>query len=120
MYIINKIQEAVNETIGKQGIEQRNTPHCWSKDMEKLIKEKKVQYNKWPSTRDSEDRRQYFRINAEVKRPVPKANSMRVGSKFVKAWTITQEVLNAKKPGKQSKNLRTNRKETSGIKRINA
>ena len=72
--IVSKIHEAASEAVGqtKRGI---GYPAWWTKQIQSAVQEKKELYQRWLSTKDTEDRKRYERANREVKKLTAKGKN---------------------------------------------
>lgn len=68
------LQNSAKEALGIQHQKdyKNEQPEWWTNKIANKVKEKKLLYQKWLSTQDSEDRKEYARINREVKKEVIK------------------------------------------------
>lgn len=116
--ITKAIHEAAYESLGLIEERARNQrEYWWSEEIAQKIGEKRLAYQKWLSTKDPEDRKDYVRISRESKKEVLKAkndywerrcqgiNTYLGSTKSREAWKVI-------------KNLRTNEKLHTNIQLI--
>lgn len=66
------IHSAAKEALGEKDTRGRKQPEWWTKELEVIVRQKKVLYETWLRTHDAEDRKAYARANRDAKNEVIK------------------------------------------------
>ncbi|KAL3288984.1 hypothetical protein HHI36_003427, partial [Cryptolaemus montrouzieri] len=106
--LIKSIHQAAEESLGElDNGRKKKCFYWWNDSIKESIEEKKRAYNKWLTTKDSEDRKYYTRISREVKKEIIKRKN--------EFWDAKCEEVDqylgssrSREPWRLLKNLRTN------------
>ncbi|KAL3280905.1 hypothetical protein HHI36_004132 [Cryptolaemus montrouzieri] len=69
--LVKSIQQTAEKSLGElDNGRNKKSPYWWNDSIKESIEEKKRAYNKWLTTKDSEDRKYHTRISREVKKEI--------------------------------------------------